>query len=80
MEISDFTALKAKIEDAKTRRARSEGAFQEGLKRLKSEFQCDSLEDADKKLQSLQKEIDADEVKLADMLKEIESSVKWEEL
>jgi hypothetical protein len=80
MEISDFTALKAKIENAKTKRARAEGAMAEGLKRLKSEFQCDSLEDADKKLDALQKEIDADEVKLADMLKEIEGAINWNEL
>lgn len=80
MEISDFKDLRQKIEGAKIKKSRAEGSLSESMNRLLKEFGCKSLEEAEKKLATIQKEIDADEKKLAEMMVEIEGAVEWDKL
>jgi len=80
MNISDFESLKKKIEESKTKKARLEGSLEEAMSRLKKEFGHDTVEEAEARLVELQKEIDADEMKLADILEKIDKAVWWEKL
>lgn len=77
MEIVQFEELRKKIELTKTKKARAEGVLSESLKRLESEFGCKTLEDGEKSLETLQKEIDGDEDKLTAILTEIETATEW---
>jgi predicted nucleic acid-binding Zn-ribbon protein len=80
MEIKEFDELRKKIEEAKAKKNRAEGSLAEAMARLLKEFGCKSLEEAEKKLASLQAEIDADEIKLEEMLRELDSAVEWSKL
>jgi len=77
MKIEDFEALKKKIEEVKVKKSRAEGSLAESMSRLSKEFGCKTLEDGEKSLETLQKEIDGDEDKLATVLVEIESLTEW---
>lgn len=80
MQISDFEGLKKKIEDAKTRKAKAEGALEQAMTRLKDEFGCSTIDEAEEKLKQLQTEIDNDEIKLDSMLKSLDNSIDWNSL
>lgn len=80
MKIEDFTELREKIEAAKVKKSKAEGALEEFMNRLKSEFGCSTIEEAEKKLGKLQAEIDSDEEKLEKDLEEIEKAVDWDKL
>jgi hypothetical protein len=80
MKISDFEELKKKIENAKVKKARLEGAIKESLARLKAEYDCDSLEEAKVKLESLKKERASSEAKREVVLKHIDEAVEWDSL
>lgn len=51
--ISDLTALKSKADAAQREADRASGALEQTLARLKSEFECDSLADAEALLKKL---------------------------
>lgn len=80
MQISDFEELKKKIENAKTRKAKAEGALEQAMTRLKDEFGCSTVEAAEEKLKQLQTEIDNDEIKLDSMLRSLDNSIDWNSL
>lgn len=80
MEIAEFDGLRKKIEDAKTKRARAEGSLSEALARLKKEFNCSDVTEAEARLKTIQFEIDADEAKLSTMLKELDGVTEWSKL
>jgi len=80
MKIEEFDALRKKIEDAKAKKARAEGALEESMNRLLKDFKCKTIEEADAKLIELQKDIDADEIKLSDLLKKIKAACDWDSL
>ena len=44
---------KKQMEEAKTKKARAEGAFAKLKEQLKSEFDCESLEEAEEKLKEM---------------------------
>jgi predicted nucleic acid-binding Zn-ribbon protein len=54
----ELLALKQQIEGDKEKKARLEGRLASLLDRLKSEFGCSSIKEAEKKLAGLQKEIE----------------------
>ena len=56
VKLSDLTDLRTKVERLQRESDRAAGALTQALKRLKDEFQCSSLEDAEKKLKELKKE------------------------
>ena len=80
MNISDFENLKKKIEESKQKRAKAEGAIEQGMMRLEKEFGCKTLDEAEKKLETLDAEIRSDEKRLEVMMKEIEEFTDWSKI
>ena len=80
MKISDFEDLKKKIEESKQKRAKAEGAIEQAMIRLEKEFGCKSLDEAEKKLETLDAEIASDEKKLEKMMEEIENFTDWSKI
>ena len=56
MNLKRFTALKQKAEDAQREADKAQGALDQLKERLKKEFQCNSLKDAETLLRKLEKE------------------------
>ena len=56
MNLKRFTALKQKAEDAQREADKAQGALDQLKERLKKEFQCCSLKDAESLLRNLEKE------------------------
>ena len=80
MNISDFENLKRKIEESKQKRAKAEGAIEQAMIRLEKEFGCKSLDEAEKKLETLDAEIRSDKKRLEGMMKEIEDFTDWSKI
>jgi SOS-response transcriptional repressor LexA len=54
MDLREFEQIKAKVEKTKKELAKAEGVLSEHMRRLKDEFGCSSVEEAEKKLEQLQ--------------------------
>ena len=78
MKIADFEKRKEKIEESKAKRARAEGALEQAMERLKKEFGCSTVEEAESKIEALNAELDKDEAELAALLDKIEKAVDWD--
>jgi len=70
-----FRDLKNAHESAKTEAERAEGALIQLMSQLKSEFECDTLEEAQEKLRKLQKQQAREEKELEAAIAEYEE--KW---
>jgi multidrug resistance efflux pump len=57
IDIKRYQALKRAAEDAKSESDKAQGAFEQMTARLKSEFGCDSFDDAKKLLKKLEEEM-----------------------
>lgn len=77
IDLEEFQDLKKKAERAKSEADRAEGALEQQMAKLKADFECDSVEQAEEVLSKLkreEKEIEADyEEKL------VELRAKWPE-
>lgn len=80
MEIEEFNELKEKLEEIKERRNRAEGNIEQIMKQLYDDFGIETIPEADKLSEKLQKEINSDKEKLENCLVEISEMVNWEEL
>lgn len=56
MELKDLTELKSKVERIRRDADRAQGAYDQAKARLKSEYDCDSLEEAQAQLKKLEKQ------------------------
>lgn len=56
IDIDEYQALKRKAEKSKSDVARAEGALEQQMKKLKDDFDCESIEDAEYLLDTLEKE------------------------
>jgi chromosome segregation ATPase len=70
-----FNGLKQRLDSLRQQRARDEGALNQLMTRLKSEFSCTTVEAARKKYATLKKEVDALQVEINDGLAELETVV-----
>jgi hypothetical protein len=70
-----FRELKQAHESARTEAERAEGALIQLMSQLKSEFDCDTLEEAQEKLRKLQKQQAREQTELAVAIAEYEK--KW---
>lgn len=59
MDHNEYSRLKKIAENARAERERAQGALDTNLKRLKSEFGCNNLDAAEKKLAKLRQEATA---------------------
>jgi predicted secreted Zn-dependent protease len=67
--LADLTNIKRRVETAKTESARAAGALEQTLQRLKKEHGCNSLEEAEKKLEKLTAQTQAAEAEFDKALK-----------
>lgn len=77
MSLDGYMELKKKVEQAQQRADKAEGALDQIMKRLKNEFDCNSLEEAESKLKTLQRK----EVELKEKFEEAkeEFKEKWDD-
>jgi DNA repair exonuclease SbcCD ATPase subunit len=72
-----FSQIKKSIEIAKTNRDKAEGAKQKIEEQWKSDYDLDSLEEAENKIKELEEEIDSDKKKLEKMYAQLEKVTDW---
>lgn len=54
--VTKYTDLKERVDTAQRKADKAEGELEAQMDRLREEYECDSLEEANKKLKSLEKE------------------------
>ena len=69
--------LKDEIERATLDKAKAEGALKQNLQRLKEDFGCTTLEEAQKKLAKMIKEKEQLEEDIEEAVEELESNYTW---
>lgn len=69
--------LKKEIEQAKLDKASEEGALNQNMNRLKDEFKCRSIEQAQKQLEKLKLQKEQLEIKLAEAMNKLEENYTW---
>lgn len=74
---SDLGRLKKGIDEAKTDSAKLEGRKQEQLNQLKTEFNLDTIEEAEKKLEELNKQLDAKKADIENEYKKLKEEYDW---
>ena len=62
ISVEDYQRVKRKAERLKEEVSRAQGALEHMLARLKSEFECDTLQDGQKLLKEMETELKAHEV------------------
>lgn len=77
IDLDEYQSLKRKSEKAKADFARAEGALGQQMKKLKDDFDCASVEAAEKLLKSLEKEEEKAEQKYNEELESFKE--KWGE-
>lgn len=73
--IEEFEELKTKIEKAKIRRSKAEGNLEQLQERLVSEFDVNTIEEAEEVLKNMQENIEKSKTRLNSILKEIDGLV-----
>lgn len=73
MDLKRYQQLKAEVEHAQRDKDRAEGALQQLMGRLNDEFDCDSLEKAEKLLTKLRKDQERAERQFDAALEKFES-------
>ena len=66
--------IKDDIAEATANKTRAEGALQQDIKRLESEFNCKTIKDAQKLLDKLSKQVDKAEAELEEKIEELEET------
>lgn len=64
--------LQQDLRDIREARARSEGALEQSMKKLKEDFGCSSLKEAEKKLTALTAKAQEEDAKLEEMVRKFE--------
>lgn len=78
IDLKRFERLKRAVDNAKSEADRAEGAFEQQIKKMKDDFDCDSLEKAEKKAEALDKKASKAEKLYEKALKEFEE--EWPDI
>lgn len=70
-------SLKSEIEQAKLDKASCEGALKQNMERLKTEFQCRSLEQAKAKLETLKNQKQTLQNQIEKSMNNLEENYQW---
>lgn len=70
-------SMKEKIDEAKGNVARMEGRKEQLYETLKKDFECKTLKEAEKKLISMNKELDKKEAALKNGITALENEYEW---
>jgi len=73
----DLANVKAKLEEAKQKKAQLEGQEQQLMSQLQKEFGCKTVTAAEKKLAALERDITNSEASIAAGLSEIKEELGW---
>jgi hypothetical protein len=80
MTPSEFALIKSKIESAKEKKNRAEGAKAKIEENWLRDFDINNLEDAESKVAELEKEIASDKAKLEKQYTQLEKITSWDEI
>jgi ribosome-binding ATPase YchF (GTP1/OBG family) len=80
MKIEDLKELKEKLKKEKEKKIKTEGYIEATLKSLKDEYGCNSVEEAEQKLQELNTQIEKEEKQLDKLLDKIQKATDWSKL
>lgn len=80
MDAQQLEVLKKKIDAAKNKKARAEGALDNIKEQLKKEFQVNTLKEAQTKLDELNKDIEKDESRFKELTEELNEITDWDAL
>ena len=74
----DLLRMKEQITEAKENKAKAEGRLQQLMKELKSKFGCNTLVAAQKKMKTLDANIDKKVAELDKGIEQLKESYEWE--
>jgi len=77
VNISDLEKLKALLEQEKQKANKAEGAKEQLMARLKSEFGLSSVDEAEKCVLTLEQAVAEDQKKQDELLKQLEELTNW---
>ena len=80
MTTKEYERIKEKIEAAKEKKNKAQGAVEQLKASLKKEFGFDSVEEAAAKEKELATEIETAEKRLESLMEELEGVTEWEKL
>jgi uncharacterized protein YPO0396 len=80
MTTKEYERIKEKIEAAKEKKNKAQGAIEQLKASLKKEFGFDSVEEAAAKEKELATEIETAEKRLESLMEELEGVTEWEKL
>ena len=80
MTAEQFAAIKKKVESAKEKKARAEGALSKIEELWQRDFEISTIEEAEEKIKELETEIDEGKKKLEKMYSQLEKVTSWEEV
>ena len=75
-DLQKFTDLKRRVELARQRADKAQGALEQTVNQLKQEFGCSTLPAAEKKLKMLERQVAVDKEEFDDAVNEFEE--KWD--
>ena len=78
MTAQEFSTIKSKIDSAKEKKARAEGALAKIEESWLKEFEVNNLEEAESKVSDLEKEIANDKTKLEKQYLQLEKITDWD--
>jgi predicted nucleic acid-binding Zn-ribbon protein len=77
MNIKDFESIKSKIEILKQKKAKAEGAIETISAEWKKTYGFESVQDAEKKYNELEDELETVEKKIATIYEELTGLTNW---
>ena len=77
MDIKQLDGIKSKIKTANDKKSRALGALEQVMASLKKDYDCETQEDAEKKIEALQTERERDTVRLNELLDELGKVTDW---
>lgn len=78
MNAVEFEKIKDKINKAKDKDTKAQGAIEQIMGQLKKDFAIGSIEEAKEKLAEIDRTIEKEEVKLDKIYEELEELTEWE--
>lgn len=79
MTTKEYAALKERVEDARERKARAQGAVERIEEQLRKDHGCETIEEAYAKLEELTKQAEADDARLQTLFTKLEKLVDWDD-
>jgi len=80
MTAQEFTTIKQKIDSAKEKKARAEGALAKIEERWARDYKITSIEEAEAKIKALDAEINKDKEKLETMYEKLSAVTDWDSI